>query len=261
MRTSQELNQILTKEFLIEEYINKDQSVLQLAKIVGCSYTTIYEKIKKHGLSLKNSSKLEDITKEFLIENYTIKSLSTQKIAKIFNCSPTSIMRKLYEYNIIVRKKGNIKGKKLVFVNPKERSNKISKALTGKKRAPFSDEWKKNMSKSRDKGLVSLNMSIRNLSEYYVWKREVFKKDNNKCQECNETKKELEAHHIKPFYLILHEFLKQFPSLTPLKNKKELQELARSYKPFWEVNNGKTVCYDCHDIIEKKGINEFSNLQ
>jgi hypothetical protein len=39
------------------------------------------------------------------------------------------------------------------------------------------------------------------------------------------------------------------------------KRLAMAYKPFWDVDNGKTLCEDCHKIITfKKGENLCGNL-
>lgn len=57
---------------------------------------------------------------------------------------------------------------------------------------------------------------------YITWRKEVFKRDNYTCQECG-AKVNLEAHHIKQ--VIFHPHL------------------------IYEVDNGITLCRDCHRMI------------
>jgi hypothetical protein len=66
--------------------------------------------------------------------------------------------------------------------------------------------------------------TIRNSLEYSLWREAVFKRDNYTCQnvECGKRGCYLEADHIKPFAY--------FPDL-------------RFY-----VNNGRTLCLDCHSL-------------
>ncbi len=96
-------------------------------------------------------------------------------------------------------------------------------------------------------GTTPLYNKIRALSEFISWRKEVFKKDNYTCQECFIKGCKLEAHHIKPFAKILAEFLKEYSQFSPIEDKETLLRLAVTYKPFWEVLNGKTLCSKkCH---------------
>jgi predicted DsbA family dithiol-disulfide isomerase len=62
-RTSQELDQILTKEFLIEEHINKEKTLTQIALEVCCDLSTIRSRLTKFGLSAVDhySKKIESM--------------------------------------------------------------------------------------------------------------------------------------------------------------------------------------------------------
>ena len=66
---------------------------------------------------------------------------------------------------------------------------------------------------------------------YKEWQKTVFKRDNYKCQICNDAKgrgKILHAHHIKSFA--------RFPVLR------------------FDQNNGVTLCNKCHALVHSKGV-------
>jgi hypothetical protein len=95
-------------------------------------------------------------------------------------------------------------------------------------------------------GITPLYSLIRGLTENKNWIKEVFRKDNYTCQECFVKGGNLEAHHIKEFSLIFREFLLEYSQFSPIEDKETLLRLAGSYKPFWIVANGKTLCKKCH---------------
>lgn len=66
----------------------------------------------------------------------------------------------------------------------------------------------------------------RNSPEYELWRNSVFKRDNYVCQHCKQGNKVLNAHHIK-FWA----------------DRKDLR---------FNIDNGITLCVDCHKKIHKK---------
>ena len=102
-------------------------------------------------------------------------------------------------------------------------------------------------------GRTPLVFSIRNLEEYKIWRNKIFKRDNYLCQKCGiKASGQLEAHHIKHFAEILSEFLREYNQFSPIEDKETLIRLALSWKPFWEIDNGQTLCKDCHNITKSK---------
>jgi HNH endonuclease/NUMOD3 motif len=88
-----------------------------------------------------------------------------------------------------------------------------NKGLKGFGAGPQHPRWKGGISPENDK--------IRHSFEYREWRDAVFARDNYTCVECgDDTGGNLEADHIKPFAL--------FPDLR------------------FDVNNGRTLCHDCH---------------
>lgn len=113
------------------------------------------------------------------------------------------------------------KGKKL----SKEHKEKLSKAKLGKP-APWNRGEKSNLWKG---GLTSVNKKIRDSLEYKIWRRAVFERDNWTCIWCGKKDKTIQADHIKPFAM--------FPELR----------LA--------IDNGRTLCRDCHKTTDTWGVN------
>lgn len=95
-------------------------------------------------------------------------------------------------------------------------------------------------------GVTSLYKLIRGMPEYNEWRLQVFGRDNFTCQECNGRGCYLEAHHIKPFNKIIKEY-----------NMKTITD-ARLCQELWDLNNGITLCKECHmktNNYKNKGVN------
>ncbi len=96
----------------------------------------------------------------------------------------------------------------------------------------FSPQWKANLSKARlgkmtganhpnwKGGATPENTQIRESHAYKIWRENVFKRDDYRCQDCGQRGGDLEAHHDLPFT--------HFPELR------------------LEVLNGETLCVPCH---------------
>lgn len=84
-------------------------------------------------------------------------------------------------------------------------------------------------------GITELNHAIRTCLQNRDWIQAVFKRDNYSCQKCSATKIYLHAHHIKHFADIMRE-----------NNIKTIDD-AIACKELWDVNNGKSLCENCHN--------------
>jgi hypothetical protein len=151
---------------------------------------------------------------------------------------------------------GNIpwnKGESLSKVHREKISNNHSRYWLGKK---LSSKTKKKMSIVRkgelasnwQGGITPLHFRIRKIIEFKAWKRKVFKRDNWICQNCGIINTYFEAHHIKSFSKIYRQFLEKYNQFSPFEDQETLIRLATKYQPFWDVDNGKTLCVDCHKI-------------
>jgi len=85
-----------------------------------------------------------------------------------------------------------------------------------------------------------LYIMIRHSLEMREWRKAVFKRDNYTCQNCKKRGGNLEAHHIKAFIIIINQY-----------NIKTLEQ-ALECKELWNINNGQTLCKDCHNLTKGK---------
>jgi hypothetical protein len=198
--------------------------------------------------------KHQKFKKEDLERLYFEDKLSLSQIGKIFNCCSETISNHFKKHNIKTRSvsealtgreikwkdkisEGN-KGKKL----SESTKQKISKArigtpspLKGLSKAENPDIVKYGVKKEKHwnwkGGISNKNHSIRATSEYRVWRRSVYKRDKYTCQICSKTKCYLNAHHIK-----------------------SLSDLIKENQPLFEVENGITLCKDCHKKVHKNEI-------
>lgn len=79
---------------------------------------------------------------------------------------------------------------------------------------------------------TSLYKSIRTSSKMFEWRIAVYKRDGNKCRICGAKSKN--AHHI------IH-----FKELLKNSNVKTLDD-AYNYEPLWDIDNGISLCIECH---------------
>lgn len=87
-------------------------------------------------------------------------------------------------------------------------------------------------------GISSLAKKLRSSIEYKEWRTKCFVRDEWTCQTCG-IKGSLEVHHLKPFSTIL------------IENKIESFEEAVKISELWDMNNGVTLCKDCHSLADK----------
>ena len=91
-------------------------------------------------------------------------------------------------------------------------------------------------------GITPLQSQIRNNFKSRQWRSDIFTRDNFVCQDCGQKGGNLNAHHIKSFSSIL-----QFYKITTLEEALECEEL-------WNINNGVTLCKECHKKLHKRMI-------
>lgn len=106
-----------------------------------------------------------------------------------------------------------------------------------KERLSLSHKGKKYPSHSKENhwnwrgGITDINEAIRKSAEYKQWRSSVFERDNFTCQHCGVKGGSLHADHIIPF---------------------SVDESKR-----FDVDNGRTLCADCHRKTETYGVRVF----
>ena len=96
-------------------------------------------------------------------------------------------------------------------------------------------------------GVSSLTRWIKLLPEYKEWRHKIFVRDNYTCVKCHQVGKRLNAHHIKAQNRILKE------------NHIATFWEAQLCKELWDVNNGITLCEECHKLTDNYGIKEVKS--
>lgn len=81
-------------------------------------------------------------------------------------------------------------------------------------------------------GVTPQNMKIRMSLEYKLWRTAVFERDNYICIWCGQRGGKLNADHVKPFAL--------YPELR------------------FAIDNGRTLCVNCHKKTETFGIKLYN---
>jgi len=93
-------------------------------------------------------------------------------------------------------------------------------------------------------GITPTRETIRKMLEYRQWIYDVFRRDDYSCQICGKKGGNLEVdHYPKRFAQILDEY-----------NIQILGE-ARNCKELWSINNGRTLCENCH-LKTYKGVSK-----
>lgn len=90
-------------------------------------------------------------------------------------------------------------------------------------------------------GRTHWRMKLLKSEEYINWKKSVLKKDNLSCTECNVKYIRLDVHHIIPLSILLDKY-----NINSYEQAVECKEL-------WNMNNGQTLCWDCHKKTNSYG--------
>lgn len=114
------LAKILTKKFLIKEYVKNRKTMQQIADMLGCSTTPVRDALKKYNIKIRSIREAQQLkskynkvlTKLFLIREYSKNKKSIYEIAKMIGCHGQTILNYLNKYNIPVRTRSEMtKGK------------------------------------------------------------------------------------------------------------------------------------------------------
>ena len=124
----------IEKNSLIDDYINKKKSILQIAKEYGYNRNTISKKLDFYGIKKRdkrenqNPNAMWDLikSKEYLKNEYIIKKKSSTEIANFCKCSEPVILEQLKKFNIQIREHRETvnPNAKWNFLNNKEWLNK-----------------------------------------------------------------------------------------------------------------------------------------
>ena len=212
--------------------------------------------IKRLNMSKKKMFSEEEINE--IISTY-LSGKSCPETGKIFGVSGSSIHYILKKHNI--QRRSVSMGNAIKWEDEGFRENQIKKKK-GKHSGATGKTWKLNSIKKSPNikgknnpnwkgGKTKLSFQIRNSAEYSFWRMSVFKRDFFTCQHCGAKNKKgekyiFDADHIYPFSKILDDY-----NITSI-------EEAISCEKLWDIENGRTLCRDCHKKTETWGINQYT---
>ena len=97
-------------------------------------------------------------------------------------------------------------------------------------------------------GITPLTRLIRGCFKYRQWLSDIFTRDNFTCQICNQRGGKLSVDHYPKLF---SEIFKN--------NKINTLEEALECQEFWDINNGRTLCWNCHKDIYWKNLKARQN--
>lgn len=219
-------SKILTKDFLIKEYIINKKSSAEIAKEIGCVESTICYNLKKNGIKIRSNKESHTkqyniLTKKFLQREYITNKKSCRQIGDMVGCCRSVIRKFIKKYGIPIRTKSDYaKGKNnsnyrdgrylkqyyCIDCQKQGIKTEINKdtALYGGGRCIFCSNKGKNNTMYGRTGKLSPQY-IEGLDREYPLKfrhiREAIReRDNYQCQICGKSTKKngrrLPVHHI-----------------------------------------------------------------
>lgn len=135
-------------------------------------------------------------------------------------------------------------GKKQSQETKNKKSKIMALVMKGKRTSPKSEFKKGKLHWNWKEGITPLIVKIRENKKYRQWRLNIFKRDNFVCQRCGKHNGlgqtvYLEAHHKKEFSKIMRDNnIKTFNS-------------AIKCGELWSINNGVTLCKQCHSKTKK----------
>lgn len=189
--------------------------------------------------------KITPDVKKSIADLYCKELLSLAEVSKRLNVSPITVRNQLLNQNIKIRSVSE--GTSIKWLNPLFRENQIQKR-TGKPSGAKGKNWKykeilKRPNSQGEKshfwkgGVTKLNKQIRNLVEYKNWRFSVFSRDDFTCQHCKKTKSKYVQIHADHIVSLARIILKE--------NIKNTNDALRC-SILWDLDNGRTLCIDCH---------------
>lgn len=102
--TSSKASEILTKEFLFQEYTVNNKSNKQISEETGFTVSQVQNRLIRLKIQRnRTNQRLKDLNYINLNQLYLVEEKTTYEIADIFKVSPSSVQRMLHVYNIPLR--------------------------------------------------------------------------------------------------------------------------------------------------------------
>lgn len=274
----------ITKEFLIEENINKKKTLSQISKEIGIPLDTLTRYCNEFGINYwteQHPTKFSEEVEKEICDLYVNEKISTNQLGKMYNVEHGTIKNILLRNDIDIR---NFQDAQLSLFHKNElpelfndsemlydlhwNKNKTCKEI-GKMIGVDAGTIRRQMNKLGIKTKTNSESKIGVMvgSKHPNWKngvsglypliREFFtinlaskavKRDNYRCQLCgvNSNNASLHVHHIRHLRDIVNEILSEHPDLSVQDNMQELYNIITHDARFLDLNNLITYCKDCH---------------
>lgn len=188
-------------------------------------------------------------------KHHKLAEITKQRIAKskckgsFINCSYCSKPKWFRPY-LIKRNKRYFCSKNCTYkFFSGDRATCVGKVYTAEERLKASLRQRGNLGSGWKGGVTKLQKLIRNSLKYRQWRSDIFTRDEFHCQWCTSTTRDINADHIIPFSVLL-----QKHEITTLEGALECEEL-------WNLNNGRTLCFECHKTTSSYGNNCLRSFQ
>ena len=205
----------------------------EIGEQLNVSKTTVLNHLKKYNADktpipqpekIKKKNTKKNIPLNEIIELHNL-GMKDREIAEYFGCDRSNITIRLNKAGIINRKSK---------IDDIALRNRISESLKGK----FIGNKNPNY-----KGYIDEKTIARGL--FKTLSKKVIRERKYTCQICGQHGGNLETHHIKPFNIILKEFLENAYSGNIENFVTELSQ----WPEFWDENNLLLTCKKCHHNI------------
>ena len=199
----------------------------EIAKILDYGTSTVTNHLIKMGYTTYTINK-DDVVRLYN-EGYT-----DLEISQMLNCTRPNVTHCLNRLGIKDRKskKDNL-----------ELRNKISNSLTGRFVGADNPNFKGYKNEKQIARGIFKTISKRKIREC-----------NYTCQHCGKHGGNLVTHHIKPFAIILDEFIKT----TYSGNLDNFYHEITQYKDFMDESNMIVLCEECHKAVHYSDNHELS---
>ncbi len=255
----------------IKMYNDQMLSSTVVAKTIGCSVQTLINRLRENNIKIRpNGWDKQKISLDILRHEYENLKMSTKQIATKHNMSQPSIFERLIKNGVKMRDRKEAASQANTKIsiaahhkicqrylnNPAENASSIAKDYGVHKTTihnilknygiylnhsgPRNNKWKG--------GITPIHNRIRNCDKAKEWKNICMKRDDYTCQICQNKGGKLHIHHKEMFSNIFDRFLKLNEELS----EDQLFELALNYRPFWDIDNGITLCVNCHNKLHDK---------
>ena len=211
----------------IYELYQKGMLHREIAKELGCGVSTVTRHLIDMGIKSERIDKNE-------IRRLHEDGLSDKEIADILGCSRSNVTTRLNKMGYTDRRSK---------IDNLELRNRISESLIGR----FVGENNHNYKGYTDEKTIARGI-------FKTFSKRLIRESNYTCKNCKKRGGDLETHHIKPFNIIMSEFLENVYD----GRIESLYQQLMLYPDFIDENNMVVLCHDCHWKVHYTDNHELS---